>query len=68
MHSVAGSGLAVELVCLGGILAALANSQVQVLRSTMWIPALACVVGAVWVCLYYGHRAWRVRRAVPAAA
>jgi integrase len=68
MHSLAGSGLAVELVCLAGVLGALTRSDVQLFRWTLWVPALLCFGGAVWACLYYGHRAWRVRRALPWAA
>jgi hypothetical protein len=68
LHSVAGSGLAILLMLLGGGLFNLATSDVQLLRWTMWAPGLACFVGSIYVCLYYGHRAWRVRRALPRAA
>lgn len=64
VHSVAGSGLAIVLASLATALFALAISDVQFLRWTMPFAALACFVGSIWVCLYYGHRAWRVRRAV----
>jgi hypothetical protein len=67
VHSVAGSGLAIILATLATTGAfALARSDAQVLRWTSPFVALACFVGSIWVCLYYGHRAWRVRRALPA--
>lgn len=64
VHSVASSGLAMLLLLLGGVLFGFATSDVQVLRWTMWLPGLACFYGSIHVCLYYGHRAWRVRRGV----
>jgi hypothetical protein len=67
VHSLAGAGLAVLLFCLGGTSFALAVSDVQVLRWTMWVPAMGCFTFSLWVCLYYGHRAWRVRRGAGAA-
>ena len=68
VHSVAGSGLAMLLLLLGATLFGLATSDVQVLRWTMWVPALVCFLGSIQVCLYYGHRAWRVRRSLPRGA
>jgi hypothetical protein len=68
VHSVAGSGLAMLLLLLGTTFAAFLVADVQVLQWTMWLPALACLVGSIQVCLYYGHRAWRVRRALPRTA
>lgn len=65
VHSVAGSGLAVELVWLGALALSLAQSDVQLLRWTMWVPGLACMGMALGACQYYGHRAWRVRRPLP---
>jgi len=62
VHSLAGSGLAVLLVLNSFIAWALARSDIQLLRWTMWIPSVAGVPAALAVCLYYGHRAWRVRR------
>ena len=62
VHSIAGSGLATLLILASSMAAALAVSDVQVLRWTMWVPASFGVVLALAVCLYYGHRAWRVRR------
>ena len=63
-HSLAGSGLAVLLLLNGGICWALAVSDVQILRWTMWIPGVFSFFAALYACLYYGHRAWRVRRPV----
>lgn len=68
VHSLAGAGLATLLFLLGGTSFALALSDVQVLRWTMWIPALGSFVLSLWVCLYYGHRAWRVRRSAGTTA
>ncbi|MEY2475653.1 MAG: hypothetical protein QOG87_968 [Actinomycetota bacterium] len=68
VHSVAGSGLAMLLLLLGGVLFGFAVTDVPVLRWTMWLPGLVCFLGSIQVCLYYGHRAWRVRRSLPKAA
>ncbi|MGQ0678331.1 MAG: hypothetical protein ACT4OM_01505 [Actinomycetota bacterium] len=38
------------------------QSEVQLLRWTMWAPGLACFFGSIYVCLFFGHRAWRVTR------
>jgi hypothetical protein len=65
LHSIAGSGLAILLLCLGGTLFALSRSDVQFLRWTAWAPGLACLLGSFQACLYYGHRPWRVRRVAP---
>jgi hypothetical protein len=62
VHSLAGSGVALLLLGLGATLFALALSDVRVLRATMWAPAVACLFLSIGACLYYGHRAWRVRR------
>lgn len=62
VHSMAGSGLAIELVCLAGALLVLSRSHVQLLRWTMPVAGALGFVAAIWTCLYYGHRAWRVRR------
>jgi len=62
VHSVAGSGIALQLLLLSALAAALASSDDPFLRSTMWLPAVFGV-GLAWAsCLYYGHRAWRVQR------
>ena len=65
VHSLAGSGIAIELVCLAGALFVLSRSDVQFLRWTMPWAGVLGLVAAIWTCLYYGHRAWRVRRVVP---
>jgi hypothetical protein len=67
VHSVAGSGMAIVLLCLSGVLWALGRSDAQFLRWTAWAPAVACLMASVIACQYYGHRAWRVRRAIPEA-
>lgn len=68
VHSVAGSGMAVLLVLCGVSAGALGASDVQVLRWTMWVFAAFSFVLALYACLYYGHRAWRVPRRVPGRA
>ena len=62
VHSVAGSGIAVLLVLCGVSAGALGASDVQVLRWTMWVFAGFSFLFALYACLYYGHRAWRVPR------
>ncbi|MEA2828526.1 MAG: hypothetical protein QOG43_2965 [Actinomycetota bacterium] len=62
VHSLAGSGLAVLLVLNSFIAWALAVSDVQILRWTMWVPSGFGFPAALAVCLYYGHRAWWVQR------
>lgn len=66
VHSVASSGVAIVLACLATGCGVLAQSDVQALRWTMPLATLAAMLGSICVCLYYGHRAWRVRR--PAVA
>lgn len=67
LHSLAGSGIAVLLLFLSTLCWAMAASDVQVLRWTMWVPGFFGFLAALWACQYYGHRAWRVRRALPGA-
>ena len=62
VHSLAGSGIAVLLLLAGTICWAMSASDVQVLRWVMWVPAVLSFLAALYACLYYGHRAWRVRR------
>jgi uncharacterized integral membrane protein len=65
VHSISGSGLAILLLLFALPCAALTSSNIELLRWTMWVPAILAAVGSFVSCLYYGHRAWRVRR--PAA-
>jgi hypothetical protein len=67
VHSLAGSGLAVLLVLNSFIAWALAVSDIQILRWTMWVPSALGIPAALAVCLHYGHRAWRVRPGAAAA-
>jgi hypothetical protein len=64
VHSLAGSGLAVLLLVFSVLSVILAMSNVHILRWTMWAPAIGGFLLALVACLYYGHRAWRVRRDV----
>jgi hypothetical protein len=68
VHSLAGSGLAALLVLTSFVAWALASSDVQVLRWTMWVPSALGVPAALAVCLFYGHRAWKVQRSAAVAA
>ena len=68
VHSVSGSGIAIELVWLSAVCFSLAQSDVQFLRWTMWVPGLFGLSAALFACQYYGHRAWRVRRHLPMPA
>lgn len=62
VHSVAGAGLGILLLMFAGVCVLLASSDVAVLRWTLWVPALAATLLALFACRYYGHRPWRVRR------
>lgn len=66
VHSLAGSALGASILVLAGAFWLLATSDVQILRWTMWIPAVVSPILALVAVLYYGHRAWRVRRPEPA--
>ena len=68
VHSLAGSGLAVLLLVFSFLSYTLAMSDVQILRWTMWGLAIGGFFLALVACLYYGHRAWRVRRDVTSIA
>ena len=65
VHSVSGSGIAMELLWLSTVAFQVAHSDVQFLRWTMWVVGLVGLGAAVVACQYYGHRAWRVRRHLP---
>jgi len=67
VHSLAGSGLALLLVLCSGICVGLAASDVDVLRWTMWAPALVALFLSIRACLEIGHRGWRVRRPIAGA-
>ena len=62
VHSVAGAGLALLLLVTSGIAFGLTQSDVDVLRLTMWVPAAVALGLALRACGDVGHRAWRVRR------
>jgi hypothetical protein len=66
VHSLAGSGLALLLVACSGIFAALAASDVAVLRWTMWLPTVVALILSIRACLDIGQHPWRVRRPVAA--
>ena len=62
----AGGGLALLLVTLSGIFAALAASAPDVLRATMWLPALVTLALSIHACLGVARRPWQGRRPVAA--
>jgi hypothetical protein len=66
VRSVAGSGLALLLVTLSGIFAGLAASEADLLRATMWLPALVALALSIHVCLGIVRRPWQGRRPVAA--
>jgi protein-S-isoprenylcysteine O-methyltransferase Ste14 len=62
VHALSGSGLALLLAALSGLFAVVTASDVEILRWTMWLPALAAFVLSVRACLDIGQQPWRVRR------
>lgn len=62
VHSIAGAGLAMALVALGVVATYLAASDVQELRWIFTVPSILLPWFAVFVCLHFGHRSWRVTR------
>lgn len=67
VHSLSGSGIAIEFLLLSVACFGLAQSDVQILRWTLWVPGFFGMGAALFACQYYGHRAWRVRRRLPTA-
>ena len=67
VHSISGSGIAVEFLLLSVVCFGLVQSDVQILRWTLWVPGFFGMGAALFACQYYGHRAWRVRRRLPTA-
>jgi hypothetical protein len=64
VHSLAGAGLALQLIACSGVFIGLAASDVPFLRWTMWLPALVALLLSIRACLEIGQRAWRVRRPI----
>lgn len=72
VHLLAGSGTAVLLALGADALSAVAMDTSPPLSTVTSLVAFAFAPAAIVSCLYYGHRAWRVRRqparvAVPAS-
>lgn len=67
VHSLSGSGIAIEFLLLSAACFGLAQSDVQILRWTLWVPGFFGMGAALFACQFYGHRAWRVRRRLPTA-
>jgi hypothetical protein len=66
--SLSGAGLAVLLLLLASLFWTLAQSDVQLLRWTAWVPAIACPFLALVAWANLGHRPWQVRRHLDAPA
>jgi hypothetical protein len=64
VHSLAGAGLALQLIACSGVFIGLAASDVPFLRWTMWLPALVALLLSIRACLEIGQQAWRVRRPI----
>ncbi len=65
VQSISGSAIALLLVALGLVSLRLAQSDVQVLRWTMWAVGFFALSAALFACQYYGHQPWSVCRLPP---
>jgi hypothetical protein len=61
-HALAGAGIGLVLLTQASLWIAMSVTDVPVLHSGSSYMALACLLGVVVSCSYYGHRAWRVPR------
>ena len=66
IHALAGATLGLLLLLCTGVALALQASDVPLLRSTMAVPAAACLVLSLVACSHLVEASWRVRR--PAGA
>jgi hypothetical protein len=55
VHSLAGAGIAFLLFACGLVAFVLASSEVELLRRTMWLLAVAALLAAVVACQHYGE-------------
>lgn len=62
VHMLAGSGSAVLLALNGAMLAQVSMDTAAPISTIVGVPAFAMVPLAIVSCLYYGHRAWKVKR------
>ena len=60
-HALAGAGIGLVLLTQAALWAAMSATDVAGLRSVSSYLALACLLGVIVSCFYYGNRAWRVR-------
>jgi hypothetical protein len=65
VHSVAGSGIAIQLLLLSIPLWAAANGDIVWLRRYALVLAVLCSMGSLLMCLMISHQSWRVRRTLP---
>jgi len=62
LHSLAGAGAGFLFFACSLVSYAFALSELEILRRTMWAPALLALLFALVACQFYGARAWQVRR------
>ncbi len=63
VHSIAGAGMGLQWLLAGAAMWALAGSDVQLLRWTMWLPALLAWGVAIGSCTHYDSGVWQRRTA-----
>lgn len=61
VHSIAGAGMGLQWLLASVALWALAGSDVEVLRWTMWLPAILAWIIALTRCTYYDSGVWQRR-------
>lgn len=68
VHSLSGSGMAIQLLAIAQLFVLLGDGQLPPLvRNVLVLVGATGYLAAICCCLYYGHRAWRVRRRQPSA-
>lgn len=68
VHSIAGAGMGLQWLLAGASMWALAGSDVQILRWTMWIAGQLAWVIALGACTHYDSGVWQRRTEEPAGA
>lgn len=68
VHSIAGAGMGLQWLLAGASMWALAGSDVQILRWTMWIAGLLAWGIALGACTHYDSGVWQRRTDEPAGA
>ncbi|MGY6502731.1 MAG: hypothetical protein ACXIVQ_17780 [Acidimicrobiales bacterium] len=62
VHSIAGAGIGMQWLLVGAASWALAVSDVQFFRWTMWVPAMLSSALALAACTLYDRGWWQIRR------